>query len=107
VMAARAYSKDEEKQFNDLFGRYGTQRYRVAQSMTPFEGRDDLKDADRRVADLLKEMFRHHMPKLPEPTSMDEDGDDFNDKDLMKKESDEDGLFGNNDNNQENMAQTK
>ena len=39
---------------------------RVTSSMTPFEGKEDVQVADRRVADLLKEMFRHHLPKVEE-----------------------------------------
>ena len=30
----------------------------------PFEGAEDIKDADRRVADLLKEMFSQHLPRV-------------------------------------------
>ena len=69
-MAARAYSKDEEKDFNEKLIKSGNVRYRVAQSMTPFEGKDDTRMADRRVADILKEMFRHHLPKLPDAGSV-------------------------------------
>lgn len=38
----------------------------MTSSMTPFEGKEDVQVADRRVADLLKEMFRHHLPKVEE-----------------------------------------
>ena len=87
-MAARAYSKDKEKDFNEKLIKSGNVRYRVAQSMTPFEGKDDTRMADRRVADLLKEMFRHHLPKMPDAGSV-QSGDDFEDNDgdqLMKGE---------------------
>ena len=39
-------------------------KYRVAADMAPFEGKDDVSFADRRSADLLKEMFRQHLPKM-------------------------------------------
>lgn len=41
----------------------GATQYRVAQSMVPFEGRDDVKRADKVVADKLKEIFQPHLPK--------------------------------------------
>ena len=42
VMAGRAYSKDEEKQIGDLFGKYGTTNYKVNPNFLPFEGKADL-----------------------------------------------------------------
>ena len=75
VLASRAYSKDEEKQINRMFARLSSgqtvngivggdivTKYEVAADMTPFEGKDDVSLADRRSADLLKEIFRQHLP---------------------------------------------
>ena len=76
MLASRAYSREDEKKMNLTFARHAghqtqqsqttsgaTTKYRVAQSMVPFEGRDDVKRADKVVADKLKEIFQPHLPK--------------------------------------------
>lgn len=89
VMAGRAYSRDEEKQITDTFTRHGGSSYRGSSTFVPFEGRDDIQDADRRVADLLKGMFTHHLPRVKL-----EDQDDF-DAEMKHNDSEDDGeLFG-------------
>ena len=32
--------------------------------MIAFESREEVQAADRNAADILKEMFRHHLPKV-------------------------------------------
>jgi len=64
VLAGRAYSRDEEKQILNTFGRHSSTDYRVNPSFVPFESKEDVQDADRRVADLLKEIFSLHLPKV-------------------------------------------
>ena len=78
-MASRGYSRDEERNIEKMFARDGMKGWSVDASMVPFEGKNDIRDADRRVADILKELFRHHLPK-PEVVDEDDafgDGDDF------------------------------
>ena len=43
---------------NGVVGGEIVTKYGVAANMTPFEGKDDVSLADRRSADLLKEIFR-------------------------------------------------
>ena len=61
MLASRAYSRDEEKKMNQTFARLASggpvSKYRVAQSMVPFGGRDEVKRADKVVAEKLKEIF--------------------------------------------------
>ena len=73
VLASRAYSRDEEKKMSQAFARLASgqtakddkvlSKYRVAESMVPFEGRDDVKRADKVVSEKLKEIFKPHLPK--------------------------------------------
>ena len=82
VMASRGYSKDEERQLGKMFGRAGMRGYSLEPSIVPFEGKEDVLDADKRVADILKELFRHHLPKPAPPSDFEaeedhDDGDDF------------------------------
>ena len=55
----------------------------VDDSIVAFESRDDAKAADQTVADLLKEMFRHKLPKVETFDSEEDDfvGGDKDDKD--------------------------
>ena len=50
-------------------------KYQVASDMVPFEGKDDVKLADRRVAELLKEIFRPYLPKVEYQQDADDDED--------------------------------
>ena len=80
VMASRGYSRDEERNIEKMFARDGMKGWSVDASMVQFEGKADIRDADRRVAEKLKELFSHHLPK-PEVVDDDDafgvDGDDF------------------------------
>lgn len=67
VLAARAYSREEERQISQTLAKNGSVEYGVDSSMVPFEGRNDIQLADKRVADMLKEMFRQHLPKVRDP----------------------------------------
>ena len=86
VLAARAYSKDEQDQFNKLLHSYGNKKYRVSDKITPFASKDELTRADKGVADLLKEMFRHHLPKVPVDDGSEEDFEDKSDKAKSEEE---------------------
>ncbi len=48
----------------NTFTRNSTSDYRLHPSIVPFESKEDVQDADRRVADLLKEIFSLHLPKV-------------------------------------------
>jgi len=91
VMASRAYSKDEAKSLHKMFSAQGDQLYRVASSMAPFEGKDDVKNADRSVADVLKEMFRHYLPKV--------EVDEVDAEMAGQEDEDDDDLYGLDDSN--------
>ena len=69
----------------------GTKNYKVSPSMVPFESANDVKDADRRVADRLKEIFAAHLPKVE---IEEEEGDVAMKADAAKSDDDDDGLFG-------------
>ncbi len=48
----------------NTFARNSTSDYRLHPSIVPFESKEDVQDADRRVADILKEIFSLHLPKV-------------------------------------------
>ena len=94
VLASRAYSRDEERKMNQTFARLASSggsggsaesgtaapvsKYRVAHSMVPFGGRDEVKRADKVVAEKLKEIFQPYLPKyeeIDEPQMMDFDNE--------------------------------
>ena len=56
--------------------------------MAPFEGKEDVKITDRSVADVLKEMFKHHLPRV-ETDEVDARMDI-----AMQEDEDNDDLFG-------------
>ena len=103
VIAARAYSKGEEKQINESFTKQGHANYRVSPSMALF---DSVKEADLDACELLKEMFADHLPKMPEPEpvvdeematdekQVDGEPDVKRESDLVPKSESDDGLFG-------------
>ena len=98
VMAARAYSKDEEKQINNMFAKAGNASYRVTTpSMTPFEGKDDIKNADIRVAEHLKDLFKYDLPEPEKEEDVDSEGGRIM-KDAsgggMDEDEEDDGFFG-------------
>ena len=69
------------------FAKVGSSSYRLAGSSVAFENKDGVRVAERKVADALKETFRHRLPKQEqepfEDDPMDaqqEDSDPFGDK---------------------------
>ena len=88
VLASRAYSKEEGKGMHAVLNEKGSMTYRLAGSCVAFDNKDDVTQMERRVADLLKETFKHRLPKPPvEDDPM--DGDDYFGLD-KKQDSDED-----------------
>lgn len=69
-----------------MFAACGDQHYKVASSMAIFESKEDVKTVDRGVADVLKEMFKHHLPRV--------ETDEADAKMEMQEEEDNDDLFG-------------
>ena len=90
VIAGRAYSRDEEREIMKHFNEHGSKSYGVSSSFVPFEGRDDIQDADRRVADLLKSMFTSYLPKekpvVKEQSAESDDGAGLPDNDSDEEE---------------------
>lgn len=64
VMASRAYSTDETRELGRMFLAQGDNQYKMLGSIAAFKSKDDVQETDRKVADVLKEMFRHHLPKV-------------------------------------------
>lgn len=47
-----------------MFVAQGDNQYKMLGSIAAFKSKDDVQETDRKVADVLKEMFRHHLPKV-------------------------------------------
>ena len=80
-----------------MFAKAGNASYRVTTpSMTPFEGKDDIKNADIRVAEHLKDLFKYDLPEPEKELDVDSEGGRIM-KDAsggIDEDEDDDGFFG-------------
>ena len=80
-----------------MFAKAGNASYRVTTpSMTPFEGKDDIKNADIRVAEHLKDLFKYDLPEPEKEEDVDSEGGRIM-KDAsgaMDEDEEDDGFFG-------------
>lgn len=76
VLAGRGYSRDEERALNAQLARHGTKDLKVSSRLVAFADKEDLKGADLRATDILKEMFKQHLPKQEAPADLFEESDE-------------------------------